>query len=114
LAATSDPVQLYYVNLFLGSALESLDQRDEARAAYMRAGRYFDKADAPQLALSQLAVRSGHAEDAHPLLEAPLRRQGGSDQDDPWFTYPSDIRRRVEPLLTAAYGALSNPRPPEP
>jgi len=112
LPATTDPVQLYYANLFLGSALESLDRRDEARDAYTRARGYFATADAPRLALSQLAMRAGDATSAHTLLEAVLSRQESSDQDDPWWTYPSDISRRVETTLGASYRALAGPAAP--
>jgi tetratricopeptide (TPR) repeat protein len=107
LTATGDPVQLYYAHLFLGSALESLGRRDEARDAYVRASSYFASADAPRLALSQLAVRSGEAAEAHTRLDATLSRRGGSDRDDPWWTYPSDIRRGVEKALDASYHALA-------
>jgi len=112
LDATSDPVLLYCAHLFLGSALESLDRRDEARDAYTRASSYFANADAPRLALSQLAVRSGNAAEAHTRLDAILARRGGSDQDDPWWTYPIDIRRGVGKALETSYRALAKSAEP--
>jgi Flp pilus assembly protein TadD len=107
LTATNDPVRRYYANLFLGSALESLGRGGEAREAYTRAAGYFPNADAPRFALSHLAVQSANATDAYAWLEVSLRREGGSDQDDPWWTYPSDIRRTAVTSLDAAYRALA-------
>ena len=45
------------------------------------------------------------------VIERTLGR-AGSEQDDPWWTYPTDIRRTVPALLAAAYQALAGPAEP--
>jgi len=112
ITATDDRQQQYYANLFLGSALESLDRPDQARDAYTRASGYFSSADAPRLALSQLAVRTGDTRTAYALLEQALSGPGDRERDDPWWTYPSDLRRTTPVALAQAYEALLQPDTP--
>ena len=111
LVRTTDPVLLYYANLFLGSAFDSLNRLDEARAAYMRAADTYPGAAAPRLALSHLALRAGDAPAAVALLEGALH-PASTEQDDPWWTYGVKVGRGSEMALTDAYRALSPPLTP--
>ena len=107
-SSSTDPILLYYANLFLGSGLDALGDRDGAKAAYERASAFFPRAGAPRLALSQLAVRSGDREGALARLDPVLRDGGADDRDDPWLRYYVAERRAADTRLTAAYQALLN------
>ena len=104
--STSDPLLLYYAHLFLGSALESLGARDEARASYERASTFYPGAAAPHLALSQLAMGGANLDASREALEPIFNRPGGSDDDDPWWSYYSAVGRDADHDVAAAYQAL--------
>jgi len=106
--SATDPLLLYYSNLFLGSALESLGERDEARASYERASMLYPGAAAPYLALSQLVIGASSANlpASRAALEPILARPGGNDDDDPWWSYYSAVGRDAGDAVAAAYKAL--------
>lgn len=110
--SATDPLLLYYSNLFLGSALESLGERDDARASYERASTLYPGAAAPYLALSQLAIGggSGNLAASRAALEPILAQAGGSDDDDPWWSYYSAAGRDAGDAVAAAYQALLHER----
>lgn len=103
--STTDPLVLYYASLFLGSALESLGERDGARASYERASTLYPDAAAPHLALSQLAM-SGDLAASRAALEPILNKPGGRDDDDPWWSYYAAAGRDADRDMAAAYDAL--------
>jgi tetratricopeptide (TPR) repeat protein len=105
--STTDPLLLYYAHLFLGSALESLGERDDARTAYERASSFYPGATAPHLALSQLVLGMGSAnlDASRAALEPVLARPGGSE-DDPWWSYYAAVGRDADTAMVAAYTAL--------
>ena len=85
IATTRAPQLVYLGQLFLGRALEALGRLDEARAAYETAANAFPRAQAPRLALSQLAMRTGDRAGSHDALH--LLRAPSTDDDDPWWKY---------------------------
>ncbi len=98
--SVSDPLLRYYAELFLGAEHEALGQFDAARAAYGRAAGLSDRAQAPHVALSHLARRTGDRAAALRALGEAFeagRRSGGPD--DPWWTYPSVAGRNASDLL---------------
>jgi tetratricopeptide (TPR) repeat protein len=84
-AAARAPQLVYMGQLFLGRTLEARGQFADARAAYEAAARAYPRAQAPRLALSQLALRTGDRAAADALLQ--LLRTPSTDDDDPWWRY---------------------------
>lgn len=106
LRSTTEPIVLYYANLFLGSALEALGQGDDARAAYERAATAYPDAGTPRLALSQLALRGGDRAGALAAIESMLNSRDNAAAD-PWHTYYVAAGRGADAELTVAYAALA-------
>jgi hypothetical protein len=111
LAEAGEPEQRYYAQLFLGRALEGVNQPQPARAAYEAAAALFPRAQAPYLALSQMAAAAANSPAAAaalaPLFALPAVAE---DRQDPWWTYFRSCGRQAEDLLTAAYAHLAPPR----
>ena len=82
---TDDPPLVYWGSLFLGAEEQSLGRDAEARASFERARALRPGAQAPRLALSQLARRAGDRSQALAELRAVL-------------TLPSDEVSRYDPL----------------
>ena len=82
---TDDPPLAYWGSLFLGAEEQSLGRDGEARASFERARALRPGAQAPRLALSQLARRAGDRPQALAELRAVL-------------TLPSDEVSRYDPL----------------
>jgi tetratricopeptide (TPR) repeat protein len=76
----------YYALLFLGRSKQSLDQREEAVAAFEEAAKIYPSAQSPHLALSQLAGDSGNHSKALKELEV-LTQPSTMTRDDPWWRY---------------------------
>lgn len=89
-----DPQLLYYASLFLGRQFETLSRRSEARGQYERAAMLYPTAQAPLLALSQLAHSGGDTEGA--LLAAQrvfaLPREDFWNDDPLWIYDVAHIR----------------------
>jgi tetratricopeptide (TPR) repeat protein len=85
LRETTDPPLVYWGSLFLGAEQVSLGRDAEARASFARARALRPAAQAPSLALSQLARQSGDRAQAVAELRAVL-------------TLPSDEVTRYDPM----------------
>jgi tetratricopeptide (TPR) repeat protein len=104
LSAIDDEVLSYYAALFLGAEEEALGRFDEARAAYERAARQQPLAQAPRLALSQLARRHGDRTAALQAIQPLLALSGAeADRSDPWWFYHAAEGRRAWDLLEELY-----------
>jgi tetratricopeptide (TPR) repeat protein len=101
-----DPLLFYYRQLFLGFAEEALGRYDEARLAYAKAVAIYQRAQAPRLALSQLAHRLGDRATARealaPLLTTPAREL----RDEPMWSYRSVPGRRAYQLIDTVYRSV--------
>jgi hypothetical protein len=107
--AVAEPVLRYYGQLFLGSALEAAARFDDARRALDSALTLFPAAQAPRIALSELAHRRGDRGEAERLLRDVLVPVGAkSPDDDPWWMYSTSCGRRS----TDAFDALASRLPP--
>jgi tetratricopeptide (TPR) repeat protein len=87
LAASDEPLLLYYGELFLGAAEESLAQYEPARASYERAAERYPTAQSPLLALSELARRQGDRAGALRANDRLFALPPEPDRDDPWWSY---------------------------
>jgi tetratricopeptide (TPR) repeat protein len=99
-AEAQEREQRYYAQLFLGAALETMNQRREAQSAYEAAAALFPRAQSPCLALSLLAARHGDRSEAlravEPLLALPLEE---AERADPWWHYARSSGRDAERLM---------------
>lgn len=103
LSSEVDPLLRYYGYLTLGSALESMDDRDGAGDAYRRAAAQYPGAETPKLALSHLAAIGGDVGGAQMALAALTERDRG---DDPWSRYYVSSGRTSDEQLRTAYELL--------
>lgn len=85
LAAARAPWHRYFAFLFLGRAEEGRGRPADARAAYTEASRLFPRAQAPRLAISQIALRDGDRASATALFDF-LTSEFRYD-DEPWWRY---------------------------
>jgi tetratricopeptide (TPR) repeat protein len=85
LAAAEEPWHRYFSFLFLGRAEEGRGRTAEARAAYLEASALFPHAQAPRLAMSQIALRDGDRAAAMTLFD--FLAAGRPDDDEPWWWY---------------------------
>jgi tetratricopeptide (TPR) repeat protein len=101
---TEDPLLQYYAELFMGAEREALGQFDAARDSYERAADLNAGAQAPHLALSQLARRTGNRTAALRALRQVFdvgSSAGGAD--DPWWTYSVTAGRNAGDVLEALW-----------
>ena len=104
-AATRDPLLLFYGELFLGEVNESLGDLDGAKRSYERARTLYPTAQSAQLALSQLAERAG---DRRGAFERVAAAAGIGDKAiDPWWDYHAAPGRDASSRLARMYAALS-------
>ena len=99
-ASLKDSLLLYYASLYLGTELGALSRRSEARSQYERASMLYPNAQAPLLALSELAHSEGDAEGAllaiQRVFELPRKNLW---EDDPWWMYDVSHARDAQLLL---------------
>ncbi len=111
LGLVTEPAQKYFAQLFLGAALEAAGRRPAARAAYQAAAVLIPAAQAPRLALSQLAFSSGDRAEASaaiaPLLALPADE---SRRQDPWWSYSASCGRNAGTLIEQAQQRLWTPQ----
>jgi tetratricopeptide (TPR) repeat protein len=105
-ATTKEPVLQYYASLFLGVADAAAGRPDEAAEAFERAAHLFPTAQAPLLALSELAFSRGDRPAAAAALDrlAALPARG---RDDPWFTYDVEYGRSWRATMARLYTQLN-------
>jgi hypothetical protein len=104
-AATRDPLLLFYGELFLGEVNESLGDLEGAQRSYERARTLYPTAQSARLALSQLAERSGDRRGS--LDHVAAAAAAGDKADDPWWEYHAVAARGVPARLARMYAALS-------
>jgi Tfp pilus assembly protein PilF len=105
-AATNEPVLQYYASLFLGVADAAAGRPDAAADAFERAARLFPTAQAPLLALSELALSRGDRPAAAAALDR-LAALPARDRDDPWFTYDVEYGRSWRATMARLYTQLN-------
>jgi len=86
--AVTDPVQAYYVDLFLGAEEHALGHRSAAREAFEAAMARGPQAQSPRLALSQLAWQNGDRANALAAFDALAKLPAPApERVDPWWSY---------------------------
>jgi tetratricopeptide (TPR) repeat protein len=98
LKSTADPLLQYYGELFAGAEQEALGRYADARAAYERAAAWNPSAQAPHLALSHLARRTGDRKGAFAAMQRVFET-AEDIPDDPWWAYYVTPGRDAETLL---------------
>ena len=99
---STDPVMSYYGHLLIGREQDAVARVMEARAAYEKAVKLFPKAQAPLVALSEMAMRSGNRVEAQRWLDEVLKAQDGAPQvQDPWISYTETAGRVGNALLAS-------------
>jgi tetratricopeptide (TPR) repeat protein len=104
--ALTDPVLVYYADLFLGRSHAALGDRERARASYERAAAAFPLAQSPLLARSELARHAGDVPGALQALQRLLSLPEGQ-RADPWWIYDVSSSRNADALMTQARAALA-------
>jgi tetratricopeptide (TPR) repeat protein len=101
------PMLEYYARMFLGAAEEALGRTSEARALYQEAAKLYPRAQAPRVALSQLAHKSGNRAAARETLDVMFDRGSQiSEEDDPWWFYQRAAGRMADQWREATYRLL--------
>ena len=107
LAWTREPLLDYYVRLFLAAEEDALGRFGDARSLYEEAARLYPQAQAPRLALSQLAHRSGDRAAARAALGTAIEPSTARQpDDDPWWMYQRSAGRQAEEWREASYRLL--------
>jgi hypothetical protein len=104
-----EPLLAYYANLFLGTSLMSLQDRDGARDAYGRAVELYPRSQAGNLALAEIAWRSGERSEMVGHLGRAVGGEERTDDDDPWRTYYVAQARRAGAMLDAVRESFRRP-----
>ena len=100
LDSTDEQLVVYYGSLFLGRVEDSLGHREEARMSYERASAMYPTAQSPRLALSELARRAGHRDEALGEIGRVFALPPGGARDaDPWWIYHYVQGRHGDALL---------------
>jgi tetratricopeptide (TPR) repeat protein len=110
--AASEPVLQYYASLFLGVAEAALGRNEGAVESFEQAARLFPSAQAPLLALSELAMRRGDRAAASAALDRLLALP--SDRDDPWWTFDVEYGRHWQATWSRALERVSGSDSPIP
>jgi tetratricopeptide (TPR) repeat protein len=97
--AALPPVLDYYASLLLGRAQQAAGQLDAAARSFRRAVTRFPNAQAPRIALSQLAMARGDRAEAASHLTAIRTLPDGSGLDDPWWWLPNRHVPSAEELI---------------
>lgn len=106
LAEATDPTLVYWASLFLGDEEQALGNDEAARSCYERALKCRSSAQAPHLALSQLARRRGNREQAVAEVRAMMALPANeSGRYDPLWDY-FDARSTVTDALFAELRGL--------
>ena len=109
-ASIEDPQLSYYAALYLGYEFAALSRRSEARIQYERAATLYPTAQAPLLALSELAHSGGDSEGAwvaaQRMFALPRRDLWN---DDPWRVYDVSHVRDEAALVEDLHRVLGGP-----
>lgn len=105
--ATDDRLLLYYAHLCLGDTADVAGDTSLAKSSYEQARDLYPAAQAPRLALSQLAMRTGGHPAAANVLATLLTRAHASDDDtDPWWHFHASAGRNAGELMQRWYEAV--------
>jgi tetratricopeptide (TPR) repeat protein len=110
-AAAKDPVLQYYATLFLGAAESAVGRHAAAAEQFEQAMQPFPTAQAPLLALSELALRRGDRAMASTALQRLLALPSET-RDDPWWTYSPEYGRHWRTSWNRVVELLDQPFPP--
>lgn len=107
LSSVREPILDYFARMFLGAEEEALGRTSEARALYQQAAKVYPRAQAPRVALSQLAHKSGNRADAREILDVMFERGSQiNGDDDPWWFYQRSAGRMANEWREATYRLL--------
>ena len=107
LETAKDPVLRYYAEIFLARASEGLRDAKAAREHYERAHDLFPSAQAPLLALGQLARSAGDRPRAGKLVRDAIGSLTAGDQKtDLWWQYNLWQSRDAATLLAELYRSI--------
>jgi tetratricopeptide (TPR) repeat protein len=107
LAQTREPQLDYYARLFLAAEEEALGRSGDARTLYEEAAKLYPQAQAPRLALSQLAHRGGDRAAARAALDTAIEPSTvRRPDDDPWWVYQRSAGRQANEWREASYRLL--------
>jgi cytochrome c-type biogenesis protein CcmH/NrfG len=99
-AAGDEPLVEYYRALFLGRELDATGAGEQARRSYHRAAELFPRAQAPYIALSEAAMRTGDRVTARSAMQVVWQLSAGSpEDDDPLWEYHFAAGRSGQALL---------------
>jgi tetratricopeptide (TPR) repeat protein len=103
-ASTEDAFVQYFGALFAGAELEALGRREQARQSYERAAAQCPTAQAPLVALSELARHFGDRRAALAALDRLAALPADPDERiDPWWHYLRSHARNANTLLENLY-----------
>jgi VWFA-related protein len=87
----TDPVLIFWLDLFRGQVLESLGRNAEAITAFRAAVAAFPRSQSANVALMNALVRAGARDDAKAIAER-IQTLGGGDDDPYWMYWSGDFR----------------------
>ncbi len=104
--AKPDKPLLYLAELFLGRAEQARGRRDESKRHFENAAALYPHAQAPQLALGELARQSGDRRGAMTTIQRLAERPTSAEDSDPWWSYyrphQQDAMTLMEEMRTLA------------
>jgi tetratricopeptide (TPR) repeat protein len=106
---SADPEVQYFALMFLGEAEETLRFDDAARRAYQRAAELYPTAQAPALALLNLARRVGRTGSRDSLQRVLALPTDAHEREDPWWDYHRGDGRRADALLETVHKRFRRP-----
>jgi hypothetical protein len=96
----TDPVLVYYANLFLGGEFAAIGNVAEARRSYERAVAIQPLAQSPLFGLSRVADQAGDRAAALQIVARMMKLpQNERERSDPWWVYEIVQARGVDGLL---------------
>ena len=107
-AQATDPLLVYYAQLFLGRAHEAAGNAAASIRAYEQAARPYPLAQSPLLALARRAATEGERQGSAGTVNRVLSLPWDEDRRlDPWWFYHQGIGRRAGPLVDELRGRVA-------
>jgi len=110
LAGLEETPLLYHARLFLGEAEEQAGRFTEARESYELARTIAPDAQAPLLALSQLARRRDDYDAALKTMAALFEQRRSAGEPDPWQSYLNCQTRGSDDLIATVWQSIEGTR----